>query len=770
MDFSEQTKTLPTVHDKTYIAEETNRLLKEGIIEPSISPWRAQVLVVPETDTHRKRMVIDYSRTINTYTELDAYPLPNIEETVNEISSHSIFSTLDLKIAYHQIPLREDEKKYTAFESGGRLYQFTRMPYGVTNGVSSFQRTIDNIIQKEHIQSTYTYVDNVTVCGKTKSEHDDNLQKFLNASEKYGITFNHDKSILSSESIKLLGYEVQHNSVKPDPDRLKPLLELPAPIDAAAQRRVVGMFAYYSRWIKNFSNKIRPLVKNIVFPIPEDVMSAFETLKTDLQDASLTAIDPTQPLIVETDASKFAIGATLTQNGRPVAFFSRTLKPHEVKLHPVEKEAFAIVESLRKWRHFLIGVHFKLMTDQRSVSFMFDHNGKGKIKNEKIGRWRMELSDFKFDILYRPGRYNVAADAFSRINSCSAIIYSQSQLAEIHTALCHPGITRLLHFVKSRNLPYSVEDVKKVIENCKVCMELKPKFQKSSGTLIKATQPFQQLNIDFKGPLPTSASGNKYMLTLVDEYSRFPFAFPCRNMESRTVIKCFNQLFAIFGMPGFIHNDRAPDFLSDEVKQYLHSKGIATSKTSRYNPRGNGQCERYNGIIWKSITLGLKSSNLPLSAWEQVLPDALHSIRSLLCTSTNTTPHERLFNFTRRSTAGNSFPSWLSSPGPVYVKKHVRQSKYDPLVEEAELIEANPEYAYVRLKSGTETTVSVRDLAPCPREEERASIVDISEDPTAVREDNEEPAQSPEPVVELRRSSRDRRLPDRFADSRLYSI
>ena len=293
------------------------------------------------------------------------------------------------------------------------------------------------------------------------------------------------------------------------------------------------MFAYYSRWIKDFSNKIRPLVKNTTFPVPEEVMTAFEILKNDLKDATLTAIDPTQTLIVETDASRFAIGATLTQNGRPVAFFSRTLKDHEIKLHPVEKEAFAIVESLRKWSHFLLGVHFKLMTDQRSVAFMFDYAGKGVIKNEKIARWRMELSNYKFDILYRPGRYNAPADAFSRINSCSAIIYSQNQLSEIHSVLCHPGITRLLHFVKTRNLSYSVNDIKKVIDNCKVCMELKPKFQKSTGTLIKATQSFQQLNIDFKGPLPSAPTGNKYILTIIDEYSRFPFCFSLSKYEKQ---------------------------------------------------------------------------------------------------------------------------------------------------------------------------------------------------------------------------------------------
>ena len=121
-------------------------------------------------------------------------------------------------------------------------------------------------------------------------------------------------------------------------------------------------------------------------------------------------------------------------------------------------------------------------------------------------------------------------------------------------------------------------------------------------------------------------------------------------------------------------------------------------------------------MVWKAVTLALKSRNLPTSAWEIVLPDVLHSIRSLLCTSTNCTPHERLFNYQRKSTTGNSVPSWLLTPGLVYVKKHARKSKYDPLVEEAELIEANPEYAHVRLKTGYETTVSLRELAPCRRD------------------------------------------------------
>ena len=120
---------------------------------------------------------------------------------------------------------------------------------------------------------------------------------------------------------------------------------------------------------------------------------------------------------------------------------------------------------------------------------------------------------------------------------------------------------------------------------------------------------------------------------------------------------------------------------------------MATSQTSAFNTKGNGQVERYNGIIWKKINLGLNSNKLHVPQWESVITDALHSIRSLLCASTNSTPHERLFNYQRRSTSGNAVPTWLSKPGIVLLRQHSRQSKYDPLVEEGELLDANPEYA-----------------------------------------------------------------------------
>ena len=134
----------------------------------------------------------------------------------------------------------------------------------------------------------------------------------------------------------------------------------------------------------------------------------------------------------------------------------------------------------------------------------------------------------------------------------------------------------------------------------------------------------------------------------------------------------------------------------------LWKRGVASSYSTPYHPVGNSQVDRYNGILWKAIRLALKTHNLPVDSWEAVLPDALHSIRSLLCTSTNATPHELFFGFDRRPPNGESLPAWLSMPGPVFLRNHVRSTKYDDVVEEVELLEAKPMYAIVRRKEGRE--------------------------------------------------------------------
>ena len=351
-----------TPDNEKFIDQEVQRLLKEGIIEQSSSPWRAQVLITTN-ERHKKRMVVDYSQTINKHTYLDAYPLPNLEVMVEKIAENKYFSTLDLKSAYHQIPIKPKDKPYTAFEAAGNLYQFQRIPFGVTNGVASFQRIINTIIKEEKCEATEAFVDNVTVAGKTKEEHDHNLQKFLKVADKYNLTFNDSQSVICVEQLDLMGYRISQGVISPDPERLRPLKEMQPPRTLKSQRRIIGMFSYYSKWISQFSDKIRPLIQNTEFPPSSSVIESFEALKKELENSILVTVDPLKTLTVETDASDVAISATLNQDGRPVAFFARTLSSSERNHSAIEKEAYAIVEAIKKWRHFLINSDFNLVTD-----------------------------------------------------------------------------------------------------------------------------------------------------------------------------------------------------------------------------------------------------------------------------------------------------------------------------------------------------------------------------------------------------------------------
>jgi len=256
---------------------------------------------------------------------LDAYPLPNIEELVNTVAQDKYYSSLDLPSAYHQVPLLPEEKQNTTFEASGRLFQHKRLPFGVTNGVAAFQRYIDNFIKRFNLKNVYAYLDDITVTGATLAEHDMNLKLLLEAPDECNLTLNETKSMFRTTTLDMLGYRISHNQVKPDPQRLQPFLDLPPPSTAKELKRVSGMFSYCSKCISKFSEKASPLPHASTFPLDDDALNSFQRLKDDLAKARLGAIADDLPFEVETDASDVALAAVLSQDGRPVAFMSRTL-------------------------------------------------------------------------------------------------------------------------------------------------------------------------------------------------------------------------------------------------------------------------------------------------------------------------------------------------------------------------------------------------------------------------------------------------------------
>jgi len=171
---------------------------------------------------------------------------------------------------------------------------------------------------------------------------------------------------------------------------------------------------------------------------------------------------------------------------------------------------------------------------------------------------------YSYHVQYRPGADNVAPDALSRV--CGAF-GQPSDLKELHESLGHPGVSRLAHFIRSKPLPFSMDEIRQLCAEWSKCSAVKPRFYRPpQSNLIKATQPWERVSIDFKGPLPNSSRHHQYLLMEIDEYSRFPFVFVCSDTSASSVIKCLCSLFSLVGFPSFVHSDRGSAFMSKELK------------------------------------------------------------------------------------------------------------------------------------------------------------------------------------------------------------
>ena len=232
------------------------------------------------------------------------------------VAQYEVFSTVGMRSAYHQLEMNPFDKLYSAFEADGKLYQFRRVPFGLTNAVACFQRKMDEFVDNYKLKDMFVYVDNITIVGRTQEEHNNNnLNAFILAAKEFRLTLSDEKCHYSLKSIDLLGYRISYGMIKPDPEHLGPLLDIPIPSDQKSLKRISLAC----------SQKIRPLNKVTNFPLNSEAVAAFKDLKNDLVDAYLNSTNEEIPFTVETDASNSTLSASLSQDGRPVAFFSRTL-------------------------------------------------------------------------------------------------------------------------------------------------------------------------------------------------------------------------------------------------------------------------------------------------------------------------------------------------------------------------------------------------------------------------------------------------------------
>ena len=394
-------------------------MLRDEIIERSTSGWSSSIVMVKKPNG-KYRFCIDF-RQVNAITKRDAYPIPNMTGILDELRQAHYITTLDLSQAYFQVPLTPESKEITAFVVPGRgLFHFKRMPYGLTNAPATFQRLLDRLVGTELYPQVFVYLDDIIVVTQTFDDHLIWLRRVLNKIRGAGLTINKEKSEFCRAQVRYLGFVVNCDGLQVDPDKVAPVVNYPSPRNLKQLRRFLGMASWYRRFIPGFSTIAEPLTrlteKNQAWEWGVDQHASFEALKTHLVTSpTLACPDFSLPFTLQTDASSVGLGAVLTQNidghERVIAYASRSLTGAEQRYTVTEQECLAVIWAIRKFRCYLEGYAFTVITDHSSLRWL--HNLKNP--TGRLARWALELLQDNVTIVHRKGALHHVPDALSRI-------------------------------------------------------------------------------------------------------------------------------------------------------------------------------------------------------------------------------------------------------------------------------------------------------------------------------------------------------------------
>ena len=419
----------------TQALDELKKQLKEltdnGYIQPSVSPFGAPVLFVPKKDGGF-RMCVDY-RALNKSTIRNRYPLPRIDDLLDRLGGANFFTKIDLRSGYHQIRVHPDDVPKTAFRTRYGHFEFLVLPFGLTNAPATFMHLMHSIF-REHLDTfVIIFLDDILVYSRTLEEHKKHVRKTLEILRNNKLYAKVTKCSFFQQEVDYLGHVVGINGVKPDPAKIKAIKEWKQPKNVKEIRSFLGLAGYYRRFIQDFARIATPLTnltrKKTPYQWTSSEDAAFNELKTKLTEAPvLKTADPNRDYTVTCDGSDTAVGAVLSQvydsGDHPVAFESRKMNTAEVNYPTHERELLAVIHALRTWRHYLEGRKFKVVTDHYALKYLMTQPHLSK----RQARWLDMLAEFDFEVIHKPGKSNVVADALSRLYMVECLTISEVQV------------------------------------------------------------------------------------------------------------------------------------------------------------------------------------------------------------------------------------------------------------------------------------------------------------------------------------------------------
>lgn len=682
-------------HIQKEIDKEIQRMIELDVIEESQSEWCNPLLPVKKT-SGEWRICLDCRR-VNEVTKNEAYPFPDMMGILSRIEKSNYFSVIDLSKAYWQIPLHKDSRDYTSFRAGKNLYRFKVMPFGLKGAPITQTKLMNRVLGFDLEPYVYVYLDDIIITSKTLQEHFRLLEIVAERLRKAGLTISLEKSKFCQKQISYLGYTLSNQGLAIDSTKIQPILDYATPKTPKDIRRFIGMVSFYKQFVEKFSDLTAPITDllkkgkgKLIWT--QQAEEAFLKIKSTLTSPKVLANpDFTMPFIIESDASDVAVGAVLVQiqEGirRPIAFFSRKLSASQKKYAPTEKECLGVLMAIEKFRHFVEGSKFTVITDAQSLIWLSRISAEGG--SAKLIRWALKLQQYDFNLQYRKGSLNITADALSRsVNNISikdidyedlrnSILnntakfkefkvidgkiykYVSSKLGdsnyewkyipqvqerimllqEAHDT-AHFGQFKTLRKLQERYYwPQMSDDVRKYCLGCDVCKRVKypnSNRQPLMGRQKLASLPWQVVSVDFAGPFPRSKNGNTMLLVVTDWFSKFVVIQPMKEAKTGPMIAFLeNMIFLLFGVPEIIISDNGVQFKSKEFERFLKKYHVNHWRNANYHP-ANNPTERVNRVIVATIRAHLNGDH---REWDKEIQKVAMSIRTAVHESTNFTPY-----------------------------------------------------------------------------------------------------------------------------------
>jgi transposase InsO family protein len=670
------------------LREKLDKDLKKGYIRPSSSPAGFPILFVPKKNGP-PRMCVDY-RKLNNITIKNRYPLPNITELRDRLSRAKIFTAMDLRDGYHLIRIKKGEEWKTAFRTRYGHYEYTVMPFGLTNAPATFQELINNVLRAHLDIFVVAYLDDILVYSENEEDHVEHVRTVLRCLSKYNLRVKPEKCKFHKKEVDFLGYIVGVDGVRMSEEKIKVVKEWPQPKTVKEIQSFLGFLNFNRQFIKDYSKIAIPLTKltrkDTPFEWSKEAEDAFQTLKkASIEPPCFRIFQAGQPLRFETDASDLALGGCASQlhegKWHPIAYYSRKFSGPEERYDVHDKELLAIVACLQHWRVYAESCsELTIFTDHKNlVNFTTT-----KVLNRRQVRWSEMLGQYKFKIVYTPGKDNGRADALSRrhdiagtkeiIDTAILKVNDDGSLGpaktlnnlmmtithevpeELQEAIIaqhhddpvhgHPGIGRTMELIKRNyEFPGMKDKIASFIAKCADCQKNKHSTHAPYGEMQAMElpdAPWSDISMDFVTGLPVSRDpvtkvSYDAILIVIDRYTKQVEYIAFRKDYTAVQLAHImnDRIIRHHGIPKSIISDRDKLFTSNFWTTLLAAIGTKKKLSTAYHPQTDGQTERTNRTMKAYLRIYVNEQQ---NNWVSLLPMAQMAYNNKLSESTGQTP------------------------------------------------------------------------------------------------------------------------------------